>query len=339
MNDDYPQDTRAAQPATNGDLLAELIRTAGRRESPPAEVYDQVYAAARQTWQAKLQAKRQRTMTRMAAALAVIGLAGAIYVLQSPAPSAQVATVARVIGMLETRPAVDMNWQPVGDAVAGLNRGGQLRTRAGGSASLRLDGGVSLRLAADTEIALQSAARVELRAGKLYVDTGGRGTNEPVIEIITPAGTARDVGTQFEVRYVDDAYRLRVREGEVLLLRSGQKQLGKTGEQLAITSRGELATTRVAPDDPDWRWVQMIAPAPSIEDQPLSVLLDWVARETGRPVRYQRPALQDKAGLTILHGNIRDLAPMDALGVVLATTDFTYDELDDGTIMIRLRTD
>ena len=112
---------------------------------------------------------------------------------------------------------------------------------------------------------------------------------------------------------------------------------GTTGEQLAIDARGDLAMTRVAPDDPDWRWVQMIAPAPSIENRPLSVLLAWVARETGRPVRYQRPALENKAALTILHGNIRSLAPMDALGVVLATTDFTYDELDDGTIMIRLR--
>lgn len=338
MTDDYTQDMTSAQPENDADLLARLIRSAGRRESPPTEVYDQVYAAARQTWQSKLQRRRRQTLTRLAAALAVIGLAAAIYVLQTPAPGAQVATVARVIGMLETRPAVDMDWQPVGAALAGLNRGGHLRTRTGGSASLLLDSGVSLRLAAETEVALESAGRVELRAGKLYIDTGGRGATESVIEILTPAGTARDVGTQFEVRYLDDAFRLRVREGQVLLLRSGQQQVGNTGEQLAIDARGQLATTRVAPDDPDWLWVQMIAPAPSIENQPLSVLLEWVARETGRPVRFQRPALKDKAALTILHGNIRDLAPMAALGVVLATTDFAYDELDDGTIMIRLRT-
>ena len=339
MTDDYKRDASGAQPENRSDLLAELIRTAGRRDSPPGEAYDQVYAAARQTWQAKLQRRRRQTFTRLAAALAVIGLAAAIYVLQTPAPSAQIGTVARVIGMLETRPAVDMDWQPAGEAASGLNRGGHLRTRAGGSASLLLEGGVSLRLAADTEVALQSASQVELRAGKLYVDTGSRGTSESVIEILTPAGIARDVGTQFEVRYLDDAFRLRVREGQVLLLRSDQEQLGNTGEQLAINARGELATTLVAPDDPDWRWVQMIAPAPSIENQPLSVLLEWVARETGRPVIYQRPALKNKAGLTILHGNIRDLAPMEALGVVLATTDFAYEELDDGTIMIRLRAD
>jgi len=336
MTDDQTPESSAARSGNDGDLLAELIRSAGRRESPPPGAYEQVYSAARKSWQSGVQRRRSRTIGRLAAALAVVGLAAGLYVLDAPEPSAQLAGVERVVGMLESRPAVDMPWQPVGQAVTSLNRGVYLRTREGSRASLLLMGKVSLRLAAGTEVMLAAAGRVELLAGKLYVDTGGQQVSESLIEVITPAGVARDVGTQFEVRYVDDTYRLRVREGEVVLLREGRERTSESGEELAISARGSVATTRIAPDDTDWLWVQSIAPAPDIDNRPLSALLEWVARETGRPVQFQRLGLASKADVTILHGNIRNLAPMDALGVVLATTDFAYDELADGTIMIRL---
>ena len=69
----------------------------------------------------------------------------------------------------------------------------------------------------------------------------------------------------------------------------------------------------------------------------MSFLLDWVARETGKEVRFAEPALVRKANTTILHGDIGDLAPLDALALMLATTDLEHAILDDGTILIRLR--
>ena len=48
-------------------------------------------------------------------------------------------------------------------------------------------------------------------------------------------------------------------------------------------------------------------------------LLAWVARETGKTIRFEKPELERKVQTTILHGNIRLLTPLDALGVMLAT--------------------
>ena len=70
---------------------------------------------------------------------------------------------------------------------------------------------------------------------------------------------------------------------------------------------------------------------------PLTVLLEWVARETGRVIQFDKPEIERKAGTTILHGNIRHLAPLEALEVMLATTDLEYALPDDGTILIRLK--
>jgi hypothetical protein len=69
----------------------------------------------------------------------------------------------------------------------------------------------------------------------------------------------------------------------------------------------------------------------------VTVLLTWVARETGRAVRFASPDIERKAGTTILHGNIRHLAPLEALSVMLATTDLEYTLPDDATILIRLK--
>ena len=42
-------------------------------------------------------------------------------------------------------------------------------------------------------------------------------------------------------------------------------------------------------------WVHALASAPDIDNQPLTILLAWVARETGVAVRYATPAIERRA--------------------------------------------
>jgi hypothetical protein len=60
-----------------------------------------------------------------------------------------------------------------------------------------------------------------------------------------------------------------------------------------------------------------------------------VSHETGQPLRYADPEAERKAATVILHGPIGSLAPLEALRVMLATTDLTYEILPDGTIEVR----
>ena len=80
-----------------------------------------------------------------------------------------------------------------------------------------------------------------------------------------------------------------------------------------------------------------MASAPEINEQPVTELLEWVARETGRPIRYKDSEVERRAATTILHGSIRHFAPLEALGVMLATTNLEYVELPDGTLLIQTR--
>ena len=317
------------------DIVESLIRTAGRRAEPPEEAYRQVYAAASAAFRAKTTRRRERLWLLAAAAAAVLVLAVALMLQWTP-PSAQrqeLARVQRVIGGAEQ--ATGDVWQPLGELRTPLMAGMQLRTLADGRAALALSGGESLRLAADTEVMLDAPRRLYVQRGTIYVDSGARPAASR-LEIVTPAGTARDLGTQFELQVAGAALRLRVREGIVAIDRGGQSLTGNAGEQLLIDDLGSVAREPIAPDSPAWQWAESIAPTPDMDGKPAAMLISWVARETGRRLHYESPIVEQRAAAVILHGNIRHLAPLAALEAMLATTDLEY-VLEGDTMEIRAR--
>jgi hypothetical protein len=317
------------------DIVASLIRASGRRVAPPEEAYRQVFVAAHAAFREKTARRRERLWGLWAGAAAVLVLAVALMFQWTP-PVARQGELARVVRMAgEVEVATGDVWRPLAQARSRLTAGIRVRTPADGRAALALAGGESLRLAAGTEVMLDAPGRLYLQHGTIYLDSGERPAAARV-EIVTPAGTARDVGTQFELHVDGVALRLRVREGVVMLDRGGQSVTGRAGEQVAIDGLGGVARTAIAADDPAWQWAESIAPIPDMDGRPASALIAWVARETGRRLRYESPLVEQRAAAVILHGDIRHLAPMEALEAMLATTDLTV-ELDGDTMEIRSR--
>jgi ferric-dicitrate binding protein FerR (iron transport regulator) len=326
MNDD---DHNSALSTTANDALGRLIRGAGRREQPPMQAYERTLHFATLVWQRKVRRRRYRLAAAIAASVLVV-LAVAWRTTTPELMNPQVARVDRIIGPVEMRSAIS-RWVSVDESRHELTQGGSIRTGPLGRAGLLL-GSHSLRLAQDTEVRMLTASRIELIAGKAYVSTVAL-ASQPV-EVVTPMGTAIDVGTQFEIQYRDDRYRLRVREGVVLLRRDAQRIQSVAGEQLTIDVDGELHRSPVNTTGSDWDWVNDLSPKPAVDSQPLTVLLEWVTHETGRTIRYANAATQRRAKATILHGSIGDMAPLQALDAMLATTSLRHRLLDDGTIVI-----
>lgn len=322
------------------EMLIALIRGAGRREQPPEPARQMALAVALEAWRAKTAHLRRRSAARWTAAAAIAaGAAGlTLYALlprvAMQVPATPVATLERGVGLVEAQ-LEDGGWQALGEDAA-LLKGTRLRTGAGARAALRLAGGASLRLAEDTEVTLASPPLLELVAGRAYVDSGGGGISSRV-EIVTSIANATDIGTQFEVSLSHDRYRLRVREGRVLLRHGHARTESAAGDELTIGPASVLERRSVPVMGDEWRWVESIATAPDVNDQPVTELLDWVARETGRPIRFKDAEVERRAASTILHGSIRNLAPLDALSLMLATTDLDYVELTDGTLLIQAR--
>lgn len=324
------------QPTIAQDPVERLIRAAGRRELPPAAAYERALYAATDVWQQKVRQRRRRTFLSAAAGITALalGLGVAMRSLESPSPVPEpVASVVRVIGSVRARSADAGDWTFVGEHSGPLSTGTVVQAATASSAALQMNR-VSLRLASGAEVVLDSPSRVRLVRGTVYLDTGMTGSTGQ-IAVVTRAGTVTDVGTQFEVHYSDGVYRVRVREGEVLLQRDDDVRRSIAGQEISIDASGEVSTASIRPDDPDWAWVQALATAPDIDRQPLTVLLAWVSRETGASIRYATPAVEHKATTTILHGSIRHLTPLEALTVMLATTDLRHELLADGTIMIK----
>jgi ferric-dicitrate binding protein FerR (iron transport regulator) len=318
------------------DTLASLIRAGGRREAPPEWAYDRAYAAMANAWQAKLRARRARTIATLAASIAVIGVAAGLTLNlfeSRPRVVASVAHVERVIGSVQVRGAGANEWTSLKETMAALPEGTELRTLAGSAAALQVHD-VSVRIADRTQLVLDSQARLSLQQGTVYVDTGGEVAQRGML-IIAGSMSVTDVGTQFEVQYRGSDYRVRVREGAVLLQRGALRRRGAAGEQITIDADDVVRSAAIAAHDPAWRWVSNLASAPDIDEQPLTVLLAWVARESGLKLRYASPAVERKATATILHGSIDRLEPLEALEVMLATTDLRHEVLSDGTILIK----
>lgn len=318
------------------DALASLIQACGHREAPPEWAYERAHAAMTDAWRAKLRARRARVIATLAASIAVLGVTTALtlnLVGSRPPPVASVGHVERVIGSVQVRPAGAGQWTLLKETAAALLEGTELRTLAGSAAALQIRG-VSVRIADRTELVLDSQARLSLQQGTVYVDTGGN-VEQPGMLIVAGSTSVTDVGTQYEVRYLGSDYRVRVREGAVLVQHGAVRRRGTAGEQITIDEDDVFRSAAIAANDPDWRWIHSLATAPDIDDQPLTVLLAWVARESGVKVRYASPAIERKATATILHGSIQRLKPFEALEVMLATTDLRHEVLSDGTILIK----
>jgi len=323
-------------PNTARDPLARLIHDAGHRVAPPAQAYERALLATTQVWQKKVRGRRLRLVSALAACLGAISV-GAAVVLNSfdaPAPMQEpVVRVAHVIGDARVRTTSSHEWRSMNEELTALPSDTVLRTGPASAVALQA-GDASIRIAGGAEIILESRSRLRLKRGKVYVDTGSAGVQGRMV-VVTDAGSVADIGTQFEVLYENGHYRVRVREGYVLLERGEQRRRGSTGDDISIDRNGRVSIASIAANDPEWRWVQSLASAPEIDDRPLAVLVAWVARETGMTVRYATPAVERKATTTILHGSIRNLEPLEALAVMLATTDLRHEVRPDGTIMIR----
>lgn len=339
MNDDQMNDDRR-RPDT--DVLGELIRRAGHRENPSEDEYERVFAAASVALDAKIGRRRRRAAIFGIAATLLLGAGIALIVANRPTPPAQaLAELDRLLGPAEIRATDPPAWKALSDAGAPLVANTRVRTGPSGRIGLLMTNGVSLRLAEATEVRFVAQGRVELVTGKIYVDAdpdfAGAGADGPRIVVETGADTTWDVGTQFELLYTADFYRLRVREGHVHLKRRSRELDGGAGEQLTIDAAQNVQRGRIAADDPEWRWTESVAPHPDIDAWPVSALLHWVARQTGRKVAYAEPGLALKAETTMLYGSVQFLEPLQALETLLATTDFDYTLLEDGTILIDSR--
>ena len=324
---------KAQQP----DSVAALLHRVGRRPAPPQEDRARVFAASREAWQRSVRQRRWRRWSYSLAAGVVVALLIGVSWRLGPSAQVEAARLSIVQGGVFAGDTAGSEWHWINRGGVPMLAGARLRTDPTGRAVLKLAGESSLRVAGSTDLLLQPANRIELLAGRVYIDTQQRGGGS--VEVVTRFGTLRDIGTQFEVLATRDGLRLRTREGAVSLTRdgSGQRIECASSEELRMDASGRLERGRIEQHDDEWSWGEALSEPPRGDPLPLTRLLDWVARETGRRLEYDSTETRARVRSVVLHGSTSGLPPVKALEVALATTDIDYTLLDDGTILLRRR--
>jgi ferric-dicitrate binding protein FerR (iron transport regulator) len=325
MNDDRNM-SRAAD--VDEESMGELLRLAGARPPMPDARLARVQEGVHRHWR---NVSRRRTLRRRVVAVAAILAAAAIvfFVMRvrtrdwfSPASEAVVAVVNQIDG-----------------SVPGLALDGRvaasrwIETAADGRVGLRLIDGTSLRLDAGSRARLVSERLVELTRGALYVDSPG---DRSGLEVRTPTATARDIGTQFEVRLTGDEVRVSVRSGSVELRDERRSAVARAGTEVAL-SVGGVVERRIAIHGPQWDWTAQVAPRVRFAGRALSSVLEEIVRERGWRLRYSDPQLAIEASGFVLHGSLEGLSAVDALEVATATSAVGH-RLEDGELVIFRRT-
>jgi ferric-dicitrate binding protein FerR (iron transport regulator) len=323
------------------DVLAELVAAAGRRCEPSRDEYERTLAAVTLSWHRSLRRRRSHRVLAFAAALTAAAIGLAVLLHRAPPPSpAIIGTAVIVHGDAAFRTSSRDVWRPLRPGVQ-IPAGAELRTGPTAGLALNLVNGLSARLDKRSTLAMDSGREFRLISGGLYVDTGG-GTASGALRIDTALGTVFDVGTAFETRIENGSVRIRVRDGVVRFDAIGApSQLQAAGDEFEIDLRGTVRRRHCDPSDDVWSWASALAPLPEVEGQPLLKFLAWVAHETGRRVRFEAPEVERQADQVTLHGTLRDLTPLQALDVMLSTTDLEYvlskDDTADDLIVIRRR--
>jgi len=316
--------------------VALLLRNLGRREQPPLAISARVRQSARDEWRRVVAQRELRSRIVRYAALAALitAVAGAASLHWLRTGTDFVGFVARTQGTLEIA-AGDSPWQRSSIA-AHINKGTMLRTGYDAHASLIVSG-ESVRLDRDTWVVIRNADRISLERGAIYIDSRvpALASLRHELEIETPLGVVRQLGTQYAIRASNSGLEVSVREGRIQIDNGHTRYEAVHGEQLAVNASGTVERRSILPNDPSWQWAADMAPPFEIERQPLSVFLEWAARELGKTLEYDSPEVRSRASNVILRGAVSDLTPQQALMAVLATTPFKQQQTSS-TIRIEL---
>ncbi|HEX2584913.1 MAG TPA: FecR domain-containing protein [Steroidobacteraceae bacterium] len=314
------------------DPLATLISQAGARQRPSDAMEASVRAVAYEAWQQSLRhERRQRVMWLSSAAAIVIAMVGAWYVasrVNSPSP-VLVATLVQAKGHVNVaRPNNDSH-----DSISAsrIYTGEEINT-GDGTALLSLNGKANIRLARHTRLRWQSASKIMLASGKIYVDSGAQFIP---LSINTTLGTVTHLGTRYQVVSSTDNLDVSVRDGMVIIVTPRSELQLQSRQAVSVTASGGVTHHDIDSHGAQWEWADNLAPQFQFDNHNLAEFLEWVAHETGHSLQYNDAITRTTATQTMLHvqGMTESVTPMAALSMVLPTTDFDV-HFSDGQLIV-----
>ena len=176
----------SGHPRANGpDRIGQLVAQGGRRPVPDPTQMSRARAAAHHEWIRVVDRRPRRlsfwSLAGAAIAAVALGAAGWSLLRHAPAPvpGAEIATLRTVTGSVLIASAAESS-RTVSGAGMRIRAGDRLETIDGSRAAFEMPGGLSIRLDRDTTTRLDSASRLILERGAVYIDASpGAGDSVP----------------------------------------------------------------------------------------------------------------------------------------------------------------
>jgi ferric-dicitrate binding protein FerR (iron transport regulator) len=204
-----------------------------------------------------------------------------------------------------------------------LTAGAVIETGSSGRGAVTLADQVEVRLDAGSALQIDGDRQFTVLAGAIYVDTTTRQGPPTPIEVRARGVLMQDIGTQFEVRVLDDDVRVRVRDGRVQVRRGGDIRTAHAATEVLVTATS-LREAAARPYGEAWSWTLQATPPPVVDGRPLSDFLAWVRRESGRTVRFADPALERATADATVYGSVDGASVEEALEIVLPSCGLAH---------------
>jgi ferric-dicitrate binding protein FerR (iron transport regulator) len=299
----------------DADIAAAMRLVRGKE--PSAATRARAFAAAQAALNDfRLRRRMRRRSLAIAASVAMCGLL-ATLVWRAQQPSTVVAQLERVNGQLVMRANRWLSRDVLGTAGAQLREGDLLTTASDSAARLSFHGDLDLRISANSAVRVQAQDQVQLLRGALYVECSSRCTSQ--LQVLTPLGTVRHLGTRYWIDLTEARMRIAVREGEAAWQQAGQPYRIQAGEWISGGTDSRVERGQLAVDDPQLAWTQSVPSAFVLEGATLRAFLAWYSVESGREVELATQISSELLDTTILSGSIDGLSLDAAWRSVLAS--------------------
>ena len=293
------------------DRIGELIARAGERHAPPVATRQSVWTAVERQWTGVVAQRRLRkTRRRLLAAAIVTAAAGTLLyigVQRAPGSNEIAATFIASQGSV---------------AIHGADSGTPVVS------------GDDIRVGGASDVTFERADLLRVTRGRVYIDGGMQAEHSHWVDVQTPLGLVRHLGTQFEVNVAQGEVTVRVRDGLVSMTSSNATTTLRASDQLVVTASGEMQRSSVPAYGELWAWTTDLSPDFPIEGRTFDEFLRWFAHETGRRLEFDSTATEAAARATRLSGNISGLKPVEALRALEATTRFSCDLSDPSRLRV-----
>jgi ferric-dicitrate binding protein FerR (iron transport regulator) len=328
------------------EALEALFAKAAARPLPPAEreqyIREQVYASWQQHVTRRRQQRRQ-TFMAIAASIVIAAVAGMLWYQPQLAPvgAGPIAMVEKRFGDVRISDAAGVPYYPAAGRFA-VSTGQSISTGNNAGMAMTWSNGGSLRLDEYTTVAVTSANEIYLQRGRVYFDSTPEvsgidaplSPNTGVLTIRTDHGLVTPLGTRYVTQEMNNKLMVLVRQGEVSVRGANFSEVAREGQRMLVTDDTAPSVVPVAAYGDEWGWIEKTTPIWNTEDKTIFEFLNWVSRESGRPVRFDSlPAEQlAKSASLVGYGQV-DLEPSVALRIVLLSTDLDW-TIRDGVVVI-----